>query len=290
MDETVSPWYACYSLFKDIQNFEGDGLYRTVLVPWLHGHPQLAHWLRQLAADGPDPAPFADPDPLWTLYALSRVNDLLLSGFQPRGEHLLARERPYALSKDDYLDFMTALGLRQVLWPDFSPFHHEIVAVEQAAAAARAPVVLRERWPCLMLGNLLFSRAGVDVSAGAGHVRADLAERAHLYWSYRRFNRCAHDLSHGWGSNSQWRTDFRRDFHIGDEFRFNVDGGVDLDAIEDDVLDEEYGTTRRERIEMVLHRMWVVTDKPDDDLFPYDDRFVCGVDFQLAPTYRLALP
>lgn len=289
MAEEVSHWGACFSLYKGVVDFEGTGLYQAVLRPWLDAHPEVGRWLRGLAAEGPDPGPFPTHDPLWTLYALSRVNDLLLFGFQPHRADVDAACRSLELSRDEYLDFMSALGLRQVRWPQFSPFHHEIVAVVQDAFPARPPVLLRERWPCLMLGDMLFSRAGVDISAGSAYVRADVAERAHLYWSFRRFNRQTHDLSHGWGSNSQWSTEFRRDFHTGAQFHFNVDGCLDLNDIKDDVPDEDYGLVRRERIEMVRHRMWVVTDKPDDDLFPYDDRFVCGVEFAPTPMHQRLL-
>jgi hypothetical protein len=30
-------------------------------------------------------------------------------------------------------------------------------------------------------------------------------------------------MSHGWGANSQWGTDFRRDYIVGDELHYNVD-------------------------------------------------------------------
>ena len=51
----------------------------------------------------------------------------------------------------------------------------------------------------------------------------------HVDWpavhALRRGGRCpASDLSHGWGHNSQWRTDFRRDYEESAELHYNVDG------------------------------------------------------------------
>jgi hypothetical protein len=43
------------------------------------------------------------------------------------------------------------------------------------------------------------------------------------YWSWWRRNRGVVDCSHGWGGNSQWRTDFRRDYVVGDKLHYNVD-------------------------------------------------------------------
>jgi hypothetical protein len=35
-------------------------------------------------------------------------------------------------------------------------------------------------------------------------------------------------VSHGWGSNSQWGTDFRRDYVTDEAYVYNVDGTIDL--------------------------------------------------------------
>ena len=48
--------------------------------------------------------------------------------------------------------------------------------------------------------------------------------RSPLYFAYQRNGRVARDLSHGWGSNSQWRTNFRRDYLWNGCYVFNADG------------------------------------------------------------------
>jgi hypothetical protein len=51
-----------------------------------------------------------------------------------------------------------------------------------------------------------------------------VAARSCLYWAWWRRNRTAADLSHGWGVNSQWGTDFRRDYIADGQLHYNVDG------------------------------------------------------------------
>ena len=50
-----------------------------------------------------------------------------------------------------------------------------------------------------------------------------------LYWASRRRYRPAVDLSHGWGSNSLWRTSFRRDYRLPDRLVYNVAAALNPD-------------------------------------------------------------
>jgi hypothetical protein len=63
-----------------------------------------------------------------------------------------------------------------------------------------------------MIGELVFTRAGVHVRAGSEHAVPGIADRSTLYWEFWRRHRATSDLSFGWGFNSQWRTNFRRDY------------------------------------------------------------------------------
>jgi hypothetical protein len=113
-----------------------------------------------------------------------------------------------------------------------------------------------------MLGPLLISRAGCAVTAGARHLTKSIAENSTMYWTFARHNRPYSDPSQGWGSNSQWRTTFRRDYHLGGVLHYNVD--VDRKApLRLEELDE------REKLELLRHRCFVTCPKPDDDLWPY---------------------
>jgi hypothetical protein len=62
------------------------------------------------------------------------------------------------------VSFAESLGLSVAEPRSFSPFYHEIVAVEQADNEDQPVTLLSTFWPCLLLGNMLFSRAGARVS------------------------------------------------------------------------------------------------------------------------------
>ncbi len=196
-----------------------------------------------------------DDEQLWRiieLYGLSRVSD-----------YLIELSYPAADGRAVHTDFFTAVGLTPFTHAGtFSPFHHEIAAVEEDPAAT-AVTVVEVLWPGFWFGDLLFSRAGVRVRAPRHLVDATVATTSTLYFTFRREPRPTNDLSHGWGSNSQWRTSFPRFYADVEGFHFNWDGTVDIG---DDPLDE--------RRELLLHRCFVRGPLPPDehDRYPYDDR------------------
>ncbi len=68
----------------------------------------------------------------------------------------------------------------------FDPFFHEIVAIDQSDDPAAPMEITDTVWPGLMLGELLFSRAGVRVRAGALHAQTGVAEQSTLYEVFLR--------------------------------------------------------------------------------------------------------
>jgi len=272
---SASPDYR--ELFDDIEFREdraSETVYSDTLVPWLEANGEAAKsWLQGIAQRPGNPIPAMADEDLFCLYALSRVNDLLLVNFQPdRG----CGGGPQ-ISLAEYVSFMTALGLRSVEEAAFSPFFHEIVTVEQDANTG-SPIVIRgEYWPSFMLGEMMFSRAGVAVSGGLDHICKEIAENSTMYWAFRRKNRRRNDLSLGWGSNSQWGTCFRRDYRIGENFYFNVDGSNDLSRAQREA--DRDGLAPHERLELLLHRCFITaTVAHHDDCFPFHD------------TYRITIP
>jgi hypothetical protein len=261
------PWLHFRALFDAIEYYEGYALRKDVLDPWLaeHGGP-ARRWLGAFANRSGSPIPPASIEELWALYAFSRANDTLLLTFQSAAE---STGRASDLSLGDYADFMTALGFQNLRETEFSPFFHEIVTVEQAAEADATITVAREYWPALMLGDMMFSRGGVAVNGGPRRVRKDIAETSTMYWAFRRRNRRRHDLSLGWGSNSQWRTEFRRDYRVGRSFHFNVDRKNDLSTS----AGEHDGLDRAACLELLLHRCFVTMPDPREYCFPYDDAY-----------------
>jgi hypothetical protein len=108
--------------------------------------------------------------------------------------------------------FFAAIGCRPVTDASFDPILHEIITCE-AADEPDAPIqVIGQTWPALMLGELVFARAGVHVRAGSAHAVPGVADRSTLHWGYWRRHRTTSDGSFWWGRNSQWKTEPRRDY------------------------------------------------------------------------------
>ena len=275
------------ALFHALEVYEGAHAYEEVLLPWL---PRAQEAMAKLGQYG-DPVAMAwrrgDSDPcrgndlsyyscLQHLYALSRVSDLLLVPFEPVRLELLRDTirdgEPWlpsaVLTEDERRAWWQALGMSPI--PEtqpFHPFYHEIVAVEQAEDPTEPISVTATLWTGFLLGQMLFARAGVAVRGGREHIVKEIAETSRLYWTYWRNNRRASDASHGWGHNSQWATDFRRDYATHEAYYYNVDGNIDgpiplLDA--DGRVDPEATTEElspRGALEIMRHRCLVT--EPD---------------------------
>lgn len=228
-------------LFEALTDHEGPDPYGTVVATWLSQaevgyRAQLAQAADRLCRETFDGPATVRDELSWELYALSRVSEVLLLPFQPPSG--MGDETPWisALEQEptgtrDYLHLFTRLGMVPFEGTSaFDPFRHEIVEVEQAADPDEPVRVTEVVWPGLWLGPLLFSRAGVRVRAGARHAERGVADRSPLYWAFVRRHRPTVDLSHGWGHNSQWRTDFRLDYRTEAGERVNADGREDIDA------------------------------------------------------------
>lgn len=227
---------------------------------WFDEHPDERVWLAS-RSEAVTTVPAFEEEELWRLYALSRVNDLLLLGSQP--------------AQADYLELVAGLGMRVVNRDAFHPFFHEVVTIEATDVASSVPRVQQEIWPCLFLGSLMFSRAGCAVAAGVDHMDPALAASTTLYWTHRRSHRPVQDLSVGWGHNSQWRTRFRRDYWIGSTLHYNVEGDIDARVAElTNPNPAREDLSADERVELLTHRCFVRTRRAHHDLWPYDDRLV----------------
>lgn len=147
----------------------------------------------------------------------------------------------------------TALGMSRIDLPVFDPFFHEIAVVEQDADPRTPIEIIRVLWPGLMLGELLFSRAGVAVHAGAAHAVAGIADRSTLNEVFLRRHRDTSDGSLGWGHNSQWKTDLRRDYVTSDAYHLNVDAEIDITDTSGENIDGQ-GLTPGEMRDLLRHR------------------------------------
>lgn len=210
---------------------------------------------------------------LYDLYAFSRINEFLLLPFQPVtavGSEWLGP----IITLQEYRDFMLSLELAEIEQTGFHPFFHEIVEVEKSPDSDEPITILETFWPGFMMGAMLFSRAGIKVRGGINHIRKEVAEQSTLYWTYIRRNRPVDDLSHGWGSNSQWRTTFRRDYQTETAFYYNVDEMPETITATLPPSSDEIEMTLLERVELLRYRCFIKTTKSHQDLFPYNDFYV----------------
>jgi hypothetical protein len=251
-----------------------DGPVGDLLDAWLRSNPDQADWLKHFADSyGPiSTPPVADR---WRLYALSRVLQILVLRFQTGAADRSPWPGPQ-LSMAELCSFGERLGLSSEFPATFSPFDCEIVEAVHGTDPLQQITLIQTRWPCFMLGPMLIFRAGTSVQGGDAVFNAAAASCSTLYWAVRRKHRAYDDLSLGWGSNSQWRTEFRRDYRVLGRCFYNVDGLHDLSAQPTGPYEPEsaeYSLTPEERIELLIHRCLVSTTKPSDDLWPYHDRF-----------------
>lgn len=259
------------TLFNSILAYRGWTLYWHVLVPWLEMHAAEKCWIQAISERRGSPIPAVSTEESWELYALSRCFDLMTLNIR-RGCVPGSNRSKTSISAEELAQFASSLGLTCIDQPEYSPFYHEIVEVEQDIDDSCPVVLLSTFWPCLMLGEMMLIRSGVTIGAGRTHVRKEIVETSRLYWAWQRWNRPTMDLSHGWGSNSQWRTHFRRDYRIGSTLYFNVEGGNDLTDPESTRTDSN-PLSRDMRIELLINRCFVKSPEPTGDLWPYDDTF-----------------
>ena len=259
--------------------------------------PLLANWardnrailepyrkFRQLNALGNSYA--VETDELHSLYALSRVCDVLMLAFQPG-------EVWFDLSLGEFVEFWQNLGIEANQPRDYHPFWCEIVACENVEDDGAPPRIDQVLWPALTWGDLLICRAGVRARAGRNWLDAEVAASSPLYFALRRSYREAHDLSHGWGGNSQWRTAFRRDYRWNEHYVFNADGELnhrnppflqnlsghrwmELLKQERQFFVSSKGSdddlSEAEREELLVNRCWLHHARNDNgDFWPYDD-------------------
>jgi hypothetical protein len=262
------------SLLEQLANHDTKDGVADLLQQWRATHAEESVWLVSLRERGRCAVPPATEEELWHLYALSRVCESLVHAASC---HPNASGAPL-LSMAQVESFLTSLGIEAIRPQAYAPFHHEIVSTIAAPNDVASPSVQAWHWPCFMLGSLLIMRGGVTVTVGARALDPVIASTATLYWAYSREGRPTHDLAHGWGSNSSWRTAFRRDYRFGNVVHYNVDGSCDLALVDQvDCGHDHDDLTRMERIELLVYRSFVTNSKEHQDRFPYDDRLSTSV-------------
>lgn len=262
------------TLYERLLNYEGERPYPDVLLPGLDEAQQTLDSLRgcdeiqarHLLAEN-------IVEDLWELYALSRVSDILLLPFE-KGDYDGSSWPGPNLAPEERDAYLLSLGMRPISRKTFHPFFHEIVEVVQSPEPAEPISLDAVLWSGFMLGSLLFCRAGVRVRGGRDHIKKEIAETSTLYFTFRRRNRPVSDLSHGWGSNSQWRTSFRRDYVDESYLYYNVDGSLAASRpIEDSRVSSSGNLAPEERVELLVNRCFILSETSHQDLWPYHDTF-----------------
>ncbi len=278
-----SQWWAPRLRFRDLfdeaLSYRGKRLAEEILLPWVEANPEAVEALHEIGQpeshqvrviQRPGHYSFAE-----MLYPLGRLLDFLSGPMQPASEEPLSTSLdrlwpPWSgfwPAPEDLAAFMAALGCSRIVEPVFHPFFHEVVAVESASDPGQQPVLVTELWPGHLAGSMLLLRAGVVVRAGADHLHPDVVARSCLYWTWTRRNRLTSDLSHGWGHNSQWGTELRRDYIVGDELHYNVDARYRPHRADDEYLREEA------KAELVRYRCSTTLDL-GPDVWVWNDHLV----------------
>lgn len=247
-------------LYNRILDYNGNNLFQDELEK---SNPFLSSIIKNLSYfkefDFSRKVAFSIEDE-YTLYALSRINEVLLLSFQEkqRPDNVVAK-----IMLEQYVEFWKRLGLDIIKPIEYHPFLCEIYEVEECSIQTNQPQISDTVWPCLMFGDLLFSRAGVRIRANPDLIDKKTAEGSTLYWSRWRYNRPTSDLSDGWGGNSQWSTRFRLDYWSNKMLYYNVNYRRDKDNTNSDDLSEE------RRMELLKYRSFI--KQPEIlDCFPYD--------------------
>jgi hypothetical protein len=265
-------------LFHRLVEYEGNNVYHDVILPWQshalnamnvlqsYGSVESILWNKEHvdACSGGEHDYYSC---LEHLYALSRVSDMLLLPFQPVRKPTTISNPAYdegwmpLIKLEERNEWLRSLGMSETSHPTFHPFYHEIVEVDQTADPDEPISLVETFWPGFLLGHMLFCRAGVRVRGGENFIRKDIAENSRLYWTYTRNNRQTVDLSHGWGHNSQWGTDFRRDYVTNEAYYYNVDGEYDIhEEARDEYLNgDSPHLTLPQRIELLTNRCFIIT-------------------------------
>ena len=258
-------------IYNGILGYQGERLLQDVLSPWVKSQDEWS-WSHILNWDGSEP-PRIERSILWDLYALSRAVELLLLSFQ-EGRYDGNDFRPQ-LTLTEYEEFIRSLGATVVYPKRFEPFFCEILEV-RPASDEEAEIELSEIvWPAAQFGDLLLQRAGCIVTGGSARIDKTTAETSCLYWAFRRKNRPYEDLSQGWGHNSQWRTNFRRDYVKGKWRLFNADGKQKASepGLKDGSGDPD-PLTVDQRLELLRHRHFVGAGIGEEELWPYEYRLL----------------
>ncbi len=174
--------------------------------------------------------------------------------------------------QEEYIEFNKLIGLDIETPKLFDTFTCEIIEAQNGENDFQ---VIQCLFPAIKLKNIIIKRAGVKILLSADKYDLTLINDATIYWTFRRKNRKYLDLSHGWGSNSQWRTNLRLDIETDSSFIYNHKGKFNLTNLTPEILEElsQQNLEIQDAIELTKYRHFIKSKKDDNDLFPYEFRY-----------------
>ena len=262
-------------LYEKILDYKGECLFEEVLLIWIKDNPHLQSWVTNISkVKHSEVKEKISEEDSWELYALSRVLDTLTLKFQTLENNNPNNWDGPKISLKEYIKFAELIGLGIPAIEKYTPLYHEIFEAKKGTSDIEISETL---FPPLVLGELLIKRGGVNILCNPDKYNLHLLNNSDIYWVYRRKNRSSHDLSNGWGSNSQWRTSFRFDYNSDEKYHFNVRGKINLNQPGNEDLKNIKldNFTLPEAIEITINRHFISTQKDDTDLNPYSFRYSC---------------
>ncbi|MFZ6712538.1 tetratricopeptide repeat protein [Undibacterium sp. TC9W] len=258
-----------WCMFHDIDRYDGESIWEDVILKKWEKFKDAGQYYSELKNRKCVYKPW--PPTTWfeldAFFHAARANESLISLLHPANP----RFQRTNFTLDRYISLFEHVGF-DIHWPaQFHPFHCEVIEVEQTEG--NDVEIVETLWPEIMLGNMMFSRAGVRVRAPRHLLTKGIADRHCLYWCYARDLRTS--SCHESDSDS---IAFRRDFDLGDRYAYNVDGGskfeiTDLtNPFEADFVDSDMSV--EERISLLRYRCAVNVEYPNFESFwPYEDYF-----------------
>lgn len=255
--------------FETILEFKAEDFFESVIKKWIIEN-DYKNYISNISSKINSRKNELSQEDIWELYALSRVLDLMTLSFQTDNDD--SDWKGPRIKVAEYIAFNNILGLEVTTPYSFKPFNCEII---EAQIGENDFEIIECNFPAVKLSNLMIKKAGVKISLNPDKFNLNLINNASIYWAFRRKNRKHFDLSQGWGSNSQWRTDLRLDIETENSYIYNLIGKFNLNSPTIELMEElnQQGLELNEAVELTIFRHFIKCTKDDSDLFPYYFRF-----------------
>lgn len=257
--------------FETILDFKAEDFFESVIKKWIVEN-DYKNYISNISNKISGRKNELLQEDIWELYALSRVLDLLTLPFQTDNDADDSDWKGPRITVAEYIEFNNLLGLEITTPFSFKPFNCEVI---EAQIGMNDFEIIECNFPAVKLNNLMIKKAGVKILLNPDKFNLNLINKASIYWAFRRKNRKYFDLSQGWGSNSQWRTDLRLDIETENSYIYNVTGRFNLNSPTIELTEElnQQDLELNEAVELTVFRHFMKCTKDDSDLFPYYFRF-----------------